>query len=536
MAGKQGGPEEGFDIVVVGAGPAGCAVAARLAEARPNWSIALIETGPAKPGIFSHIPLGLAVLVPRKSRYNYAYETVPQAGLGGRRGYQPRGRGVGGSSLINAMIYIRGQREDYDDWAADGCTGWGADDVLPYFRRSEDNSRGADAWHGSGGPLAVSDLCEFNGVTDAFLKAAAEAGHGTNADFNAATQGGVGRYQVFQRAGHRIDAGSAYLAHSRPNLTVIADTQAEKLVIEDGEARGVLVVHRGKRRTIRARREVVVSGGAFGSPQLLMLSGIGPAAHLREHGIAVVADRAGVGADLQDHLDHISSLKLKAPGAFGMTLPLIARAILAHGAWRGGRGMLTTNIAEAGGFLRADPLATRPDIQLHFCVGIVDDHSRKMHFTSGVSLHACVLRPKSRGTVRLASANPADAPAIDPNFLSAPEDLALLTRGVKIVQDILAAPAMARLAGRPVYPLATDDAAIERAIRATSDTIYHPVGTCRMGADAASVVDPALRVRGIGRLRVADASIMPRLVSGNTEAPTAMIGEKAADLILQDVA
>ncbi len=526
---------EQYDVIVVGAGPAGCAIAARLADARPAWTIALIETGPATPGMMSRIPLGLAVLVPRRSKYNYAYETVPQPGLDGRRGYQPRGRGVGGSSLINAMIYVRGQPEDYDGWAAAGCHGWSWDDVLPLFRRAEGNARGADVWHGADGPLAVSDLREFAGITDAFIAAAVQAGHTANSDFNGAAQDGVGRYQVFQRDGVRIDAGTAYLAKSRPNLTVIAETQVDRLLVEQGEVRSVAVTHRRRTRTIRARREVVVSAGAFGSPQLLMLSGIGPAAHLRDHGIAVAADRGDVGGNLQDHLDHVTSLKLKAPGAFGMTVPLLANAIRSHGVFkREGRGMLTTNIAEAGGFLRADGTSGRPDIQLHFCVGIVDDHSRRMHFASGVSLHACVLRPASRGTVRLASAQPADAPLIDPAFLSAPEDLDLLVRGVRLVRGILAAPAMKRLEARELYPSDGSRDSIVRSIRATADTIYHPVGTCRMGADAGSVVDPVLRVRGVGRLRVADASIMPTLVSGNTQAPTAMIGEKAADLILAD--
>ena len=529
---------DSVDYVVVGAGPAGCAVAARLAVARPDLTIAILETGSERTPLLSKVPLGIAGLVGLKNSANYAYTTTPQAALQGRLGFQPRGRGVGGSSLINAMIYMRGQPQDYDGWAALGCHGWGWNDVLPYFKRGEDNARGAAALHGVGGPLRVEDLREKNPATQALIDAAVQAGFPRNDDFNGAVQEGVGAYQVFQKAGRRFNAAEAYLgaAGARPvNLQVIANAQVRRIRFEGKRATGVVYRKGGVEHSLSARCEVILSAGAFGSPQLLMASGVGPAEHLREHGIDVVADRAQVGQNLQDHVDYTLNVRAKAPGLFGITLPVLYQGMMSMRAWsRDGRGMLTTNIAEAGGFLRSDGTRARPDIQLHFCVGIVDDHSRKMHFTSGVSLHACVLRPASRGTVRLASTNAADAPLIDPAFLSAPGDLDLLVRGVRLVRDILAAPAMKRLGGRELYPNDGSEAAIVRSIRATADTIYHPAGTCRMGADTAAVVDPALRVRGISRLRVADASIMPTLVSGNTQAPTAMIGEKAADLILGD--
>jgi choline dehydrogenase-like flavoprotein len=524
------------DYIVVGAGPAGCAVAARLAQASEQVTVALLETGPARASMFSDIPLGIAALVPLRSRRNYAYETIPQRELNGRRGYQPRGRGLGGSSLINAMIYTRGQPEDYDGWAALGCAGWGWADVLPYFKRSEDNARGADAWHGVGGPLRVSDLTYRNPATEAFIEAAAQAGYRRNADFNGERQEGVGAYQVFQKNGRRYNAARAYLQSDRPtpNLQVMADCQVRRILFEGRRAVGVVYGRRGQEQTLRARREIILSGGAFGSPQLLMLSGVGPADHLRQHGVTIVHDAPEVGSNLQDHCDYTANLRADAKGLFGVTVPVLLRGVgelfqyLANG-----RGMLTSNAAEGGGFLKSSPDLHRPDLQLHFCIGLVDDHNRKVHFSTGMSLHVCALRPKSRGQVRLASADIGDAPLIDPNFLSHPEDFETLLRGVQIVQKIFGAPALAALKGKYLYGSGQDDAEALRAlIRDHADTIYHPAGTCRMGSDERSVVDPQLKVRGVEGLRVADASIMPLLISGNTQAPSAMIGEKAADLIL----
>ena len=524
-----------FDIVVVGAGPSGCATAARLARARPDWRVALLEAGPAKGGLAAEIPIGIARSVASASAINYAYETEPQPELNGRRGFQPRGRGLGGSSLINAMCYVRGQPQDFDGWAEAGCHGWGWSDVLPYFKRSEDNVRGADAFHGAGGALRVSELANPDPVTSAYVGAALQAGHPYNPDFNGPVQEGVGRFQVFQHRGRRADAAKAYLSDAPSNLAVLPDTQALKVEIVEGRAVAVHVRTPGGAQRIAAAGEIVLCGGVFGTPQLLMLSGVGPGAHLARMGVTVQADRAQVGENLQDHLDHITTLVLPdVPGAFGYTpRSLLRTAASLPGYLLGGRGLMSSNIAEGCGFMRSDPTLERPDIQLHFCIAIVDDHGRRRHAATGVSLHACLLHPDSRGQVRLASPNAEDAPLIDPRYLSAPSDLPRMVEGVRIAQKIMAQPALARYGGKPLYePLDADEATIIAAIRARADTIYHPVGTCRMGSHDQAVVTPELKVRGVEALRIADGSIMPTLTSGNTEAPCAMIGEKAADLIL----
>ncbi|WP_028212059.1 GMC family oxidoreductase [Paraburkholderia mimosarum] len=528
-----------YDYIIVGGGSGGASLAGRLAERCPDASIALVEAGPhTARNPLVKMPLGVAVLVPFRTRNNYAYETVPQPGLAGRRGYQPRGRGFGGSSAINAMIYTRGHPLDYDEWAQLGCTGWAWRDVLPYFLRAEDNERGASAWHGTGGPLAVADLRERNPVAVRFVAAACEAGFRLNDDFNGEEQEGVGFYQVTQRGGERWTVARAWLydetrARKLPNLHLIANATVLRVTFDGARASGVELARGGAIETLEARAEVILAAGAFNSPQLLMCSGIGPAEELRALGIPVRHDAPDVGRNLIDHIDFTFNKRVHSSETVGYSLRGAAR--MSAGLVRylvGRRGMLTTNVAEAGGFLKSRPELDRPDLQLHFCTALVDDHSRRLHWGHGYSLHVCVLRPASRGTVTLASADARVAPVIDPRFLSDVRDLDALANGARIARRILDAPALAQLGGSELY---TDpgqsDAQLRETIARHADTIYHPVATCRMGGDERSVVDPQLRVRGVEGLRIADASVMPTLIGGNTNAPTVMIGERAADFI-----
>lgn len=528
-----------FDYVIVGGGSSGATLAGRLSE-DPSVTVCLIEAGGEGKDLLIRAPTGALTMVPDHIRYNnWGYETVPQAGLNGRRGYAPRGKTLGGSSAINAMLYVRGHQKDYDEWAGLGCDGWAWADVLPYFKKAENNERGADDLHGAGGPLHVSNQKSPRPVTAAFIQAANERQIRSNADFNGADQDGVGYYQCTQfhgsRNGERCTTAAAYLhPHlSRPNLTVITRAQATKILFDGKRATGVAYRQSGAGKTVSARREVILSGGAYNTPQLLLLSGVGPAAEIAAHGIGVVHDLPGVGKNLQDHLDFILAFKSDDHDMVGIglrgTLALIRHMLQ----WRkDGTGMIASTFAEAGAFIKSDPALDRPDLQLHFVIAIVDDHARKLHMGYGFSCHVCVLRPHSIGEVRLASADPLAAPAIDPNYLADRRDLDLLVKGAKLTRDIIVGPALAAYRAKEVYTKPDmSDAEWESHIRARADTIYHPVGTAKMGVDAQAVVDPQLRVHGLEGLRVVDASIMPRLIGGNTNAAAVMIAEKAADLI-----
>jgi choline dehydrogenase-like flavoprotein len=524
-----------YDYIIVGAGSGGCSLAGRLADACPDAMIALIEAGPhTDRNLLVNMPVGVAAVVPNRLKTNYGYETTPQPALAGRRGYQPRGRGFGGSSAINAMVYTRGHPLDYDEWAQLGCEGWAWSDVLPYFRRAEGNERGADAWHGADGPLTVNDLRYRNPFSERFVRAALEAGHRANADFNGEDQEGIGFYQVTQRDGRRCSVARAYIyGCNRPNLHTLADATVLRVTFDGKRASGVEVVRGGRTETLEARAEVVLAAGVFNSPQLLMCSGIGPAAHLQSFGVPVIHDAPQVGQNLIDHIDFTINKRVASIEPTGFSLRGIARMVPQFVRFmRDGTGMLSSNVAEAGGFLKSRPTLERPDLQLHFCAALVDDHNRHMHWGHGYSLHVCVLRPHSRGTVTLASPDMRQAPVIDPRFLSDPRDLDLLLEGAHIARRILDAPSLAVCGGKELY---THPGQSREALRETiaehADTIYHPVATCRMGSDPASVVDPQLRVRGVTGLRIVDASVMPTLIGGNTNAPTVMIGERAAEFI-----
>ncbi len=523
-----------FDYVIVGGGSAGCVLAGRLSE-DPGVRVALLEAGGPDSSVLIHCPAGLAVMA-QTGQANWALTTTPQTGLNGRRGYQPRGKVLGGSSSINAMIYARGHRADYDHWAALGNPGWSFDELLPYFKKSESNSRGANAFHGDSGPLAVSDLRSPNPFTDRFVQAAVQAGFARNEDFHGPSQEGVGTYQVTHHNGERWSAAKGYLTPHirRPNLQVITHAQVSRILFEGRRATGVEYIRQGQLHTCMAQREVLLSAGALHSPQILLRSGVGDGAHLQQHGIGLTHHLPGVGMHLHDHPDVVQVYDAaQATDLFGVSLPGMVNAVKGIFEWRARRtGMLTTNFAEGGGFIKSSPEEDIPDLQLHFVIGKLIDHGRKPVWGHGFSCHVCVLRPQSRGSVRLASSRIEDAPLIDPGFLSAPDDVRRLVLGFKHMRRILQAPALASARGRELASAsAQTDAQIEQFIRDHADTIYHPVGTCRMGMGETDVVDAQLHVHGIQNLRVVDASIMPRIVGGNTNAPTVMIAEKAVDMI-----
>ena len=523
-----------FDYIVIGGGSGGCAVASRLSE-DPSVNVCLLEAGKVDKNPLIHMPAGVVALMSGGSE-NWAFETVPQPGLNGRKGYQPRGRTLGGSSSINAMVYIRGHRLDYDRWAnQDSAPGWAFDDVLPYFKKLENFEPGADDFHAVGGPLNATTHRSPNPINERFLQAGEQLQLPRSFDFNGEQQEGLGWYHVTQKDGQRHSAAKAYIHPNldRPNLFVITNAHAKRLILKDRRATGVEIKTAKRDATLVAKRETILAAGAFQTPQLMMLSGIGPGEHLKHHGIEVVHDLPGVGENLQDHIDYVLSYKTHSKSAFGVSLlglpgmtGNLFRYLFAK------TGMLTTNFTETGGFLKSSADVEHPDLQLHFVIAPVEDHGRKLGWGHGFSCHVCVLRPKSKGTVRLASNNPFAAPLIDPNFLADSEDAETLLRGVKLTRRLMRAPAFDSIREKEMHIAAieSDDALLED-IRNRADTVYHPVGTCRMGSDAASVVDTQLRVRGLEGLRISDASVMPSVVSGNTNAPTMMIGERCADFI-----
>ena len=525
-----------YDYVIVGAGSAGCVLAARLSE-NPATRVLLLEAGPPDDADEIHIPAAINTLF--QSTYDWNYLTTPQERAGGRSIYWPRGRALGGSSSINAMIYIRGNRYDYDTWRDDyGCEGWGYTELLPYFLRAESNSRGASAFHGADGPLSVQDPKHKSALTTAFVDAARQSGQEANDDFNGRKQDGVGFYQVTQRGGRRWSAADAYLhpAADRPNLTVLTDALVTGIALAGLRAVGVHYLLRGVAETARAESEVIVACGAIGSPQLLMLSGIGPADHLRSHDIAVMADIPGVGANLSDHpmvpamwYTPRSRALWEQAGARNL-----ARWQLMH------NGPLTTNVAESGGFSRSEEGLPAPDIQWHALPtpyqngGLTDPSIRAL------SLLVTLVAVGSRGRIRLRSADPRHKPLIDPAYLSHGSDIDPLVAGIQMAREFAAARPMSKICKSELAPGdgVRTDTDIRDYVRHSLTTIYHPVGTCAMGGDSklaasrlASVVDPELRVRGIDGLRVVDASVMPTVPRGNTNAPTIAIAEKAADLI-----
>src|SRR6201992_4344201 len=526
-----------FDYVIVGAGSAGCVLANRL-SADGKTSVLLLEAGPKDSNLWIHVPLGYGKLFKEKT-VNWMYQTEPEPGLDGRTIFQPRGKVLGGSSSINGLLYLRGQHQDYDRWRQRGNAGWGYDDVLPYFKKAEDQQRGGNEFHGVGGPLPVSDWRHADPLSEAFVVAAAEPVIPTNPDFNGATQEGAGFFQTTTRRGRRASTAYSYLrpAQNRRNLRVETEALAQGILFDGRRAVGVEYRQGANVKTARARKEILVSSGAYNSPQLLQLSGVGPAELLRKHGIDVVLDMAGVGNDLQDHMQVRVVMRCAQKITLNDVVSSPVRRVLAGARYAAFRtGPLTIAAGTSGAFFKTSPRLATPDIQVHFLPFSTDKMGEKLHSFSGFTASVCQLRPESRGSLKIRSADASVPPEIRINYLATETDRAAFIDGLKILRNILAQPAMKPFCVDEVYPGAkvVSDADLLEFCRNTGSTVYHPTSTCRMGGDPLAVVDQRLRVRGLEGLRVVDASIMPDLMSGNTNAPTIMIAEKASDMILED--
>jgi len=531
--------QQEFDYIIIGGGSSGCVLAGRLSE-NPSVSVCLLEAGGAGDGWKVEVPCAAVISIPTKIN-NWAFETVPQRGLNGRKGYQPRGKCLGGSSAINAMVYIRGHRQDYDDWAALGNEGWSYDEVLPYFIKSEKNERIKDQYHGNDGPLSVIDLHSDNPLQEKYIAAAKEQGYKILDDFNGAEQEGLGVYQVTHINGERCSSARAYLFphRERKNLTIETHAQTHRILIENGVAVGVEYKQNGQLKQIRARREVLLSAGAMQSPQILMLSGVGDQQELMQHGIEVKKHLPGVGKNFHDHPDFIFAYKVsEIQGTFGLSIAGSIDLFKQIGRYRKERrGLITTNFAECGGFIKSSDEQTVPNLQLHFVVALVDNHARTMHTGHGISCHVCLLNPKSRGTIKISGSSIDDPLLIDPDFYGDESDLEEMVKGFKLTQKLMESNAFKSMIKEDLFTsnIQTDEE-IRQILRDRSDTVYHPVGSCKMGVDDMAVVDPRLCVYGIKNLRVVDASIMAKVVNGNTNAPAIMIAEKAVDMIREDQA
>ncbi|MCF8531428.1 MAG: choline dehydrogenase [Reyranella sp.] len=529
--------EASYDFIVTGAGSAGCAVAGRLSE-DGRFSVLLLEAGPSDSYPWIHVPLGYHKTF-NNPKVNWMFDSEPEPELNNRVMYQPRGKVMGGTSSINGMVYMRGNAADYDEWRQRGCEGWDYDSVLPYFKRAEDNARGGDDFHGTGGPLKVQDHAWKPTLAKAMHDAAVEAGIPDNPDFNGATQEGVGYYQTTINNSRRWSSARAYLkdAKQRKNLTIATSAHATRVLIENGRAVGVEYRTPAGLQVAKAGREVIVSGGVYGSPQLLMLSGLGPAAHLQQHGITVVKDMPGVGSHLHDHFNTYIAYKCSQPVTMNDLANSLPRRILAGMMYAFGRtGPLASMGLFVGAMVRSDKRLERPDLQINMFAWAIKERNRHGVVAqpfSAFGLSPVHLRPDGRGTVRLKSADPLAAPEIRFNFLKTASDWDAMLKGMAICREIGKQAALKPFVVEEIMPGAsvTEEVALRDYLRETGVSNLHPVGTCRMGHEPDAVVDPQLRVHGIASLRVADASIMPSIVAGNTNAPSIMIGEKCADMV-----